>query len=322
MFAYFRAPQHWVEIVKRTMAETRQDGCVGLAAQLAFYFFLALFPALIFLIALLAFVPVRSAMDEALRGLGQFAPSDVVAIVRRQFTDVAAGEDGGLLTFGIVAALWSSSAAMTAIIDALNRAYDIEEWRPWWKRRLIAIALTLGLAGFILLSLAIVIAGPAAARAMTGWLGLGEWMIAIWGVTQWPVAFLLVVLAVDLVYYFAPNADTEWVWMTPGSVLATSLWLATSLGFKLYLARVASFGVMYGTAGSVMVLLLWFYVSGFAILVGAEMNAVIDKALPYGEAAAATAPRQRKKIGPAAERAHHASARAVGHRERADRTAL
>ncbi|MDQ3347929.1 MAG: YihY/virulence factor BrkB family protein [Acidobacteriota bacterium] len=307
MFAYFRAPISWLEIVKRTMRETRADGCVGLAAQLAFYFFLALFPALIFLIALVGFIPVGPAIDNALGGLGRFAPSDVVAIVRRQLTQGGSSGEGGLLTFGALGAVWSSSAAMTAIIGALNRAYDIEEWRPWWKMRLIAILLTLGLAGFILVSLAIVMAGPEVAQALADWLGPGQGVVTAWGILQWPLAFLLVVVAIDLVYHFAPNAVTEWVWMTPGSVLATMLWLVTSLGFKLYLSRVASFEMMYGAVGSVIVVLLWFYVSGFAILLGAEMNAVIDKALPYQEAAAPATPGERKKIGPAAERAHDGS---------------
>lgn len=303
MFAYFRAPVGWLEIIKRTVEDSRRDGCVGMAAQLAFYFFLALFPALIFLIALLGFVPVGSVVDNALGGLGQFAPSDVVGLVRRQL-NTAASSHGGLLTFGVVGAIWSSSAAMTAIISALNRAYDIEEWRPWWKRRVIAILLTLGLAAFILASLAIVMVGPAASQAIGRWLGVGAAVAPVWNILQWPFAFLLVVFAIDLIYYFAPNADTEWVWMTPGSVLATTLWLLTSIGFKLYVGRISSFDAMYGAIGSVIVVMLWFYASGFAILVGAEMNAVIDKALPYGDAGRPTSRRARKKIGPAAEREH------------------
>lgn len=159
MSAYFRAPLRWSEIFARTLRETRDDGCLGLAAQLAFYFVLGLFPALIFLIALIGFIPVEPAIDDVLGGLGRFAPPEVVAIVERQLTDIAGGQQGGLLTLGILGAIWSSSAAMTAIIGALNRAYDIEEWRSWWKMRLIAVMLTLGLAAFILLSLALIMIG-------------------------------------------------------------------------------------------------------------------------------------------------------------------
>ena len=241
MFAYFRVPVSWREILKRTIAETREDGCVGLAAQLAFYFFLALFPALIFLIAMLGFIPVGPAVDSALEGLGRFAPNDIVNIVRRQLTDATGGGEGGLLTFGVLGAVWSSSAAMTAIIGALNRAYDIQEWRPWWQMRLLAILLTLGHAAFVLASLAIVMVGPVVARELANWLGLSQSVLTAWAILQWPLAFLLVVFAIDLVYYFAPNADTEWVWVTRGSVLATVLWLLISVGFKAYVGRVASF---------------------------------------------------------------------------------
>ena len=304
MFAYFRAPIGWIEIIQRTVRETIDDGCFGLAAQLAFYFVLGLFPALIFLIALIGFIPVRPAIDEALEGLSRLAPSDVAAIVERQLKAIAEGRNGGLLTIGILGAVWSSSAAMTAIISALNRAYDIEEWRPWWKRRLIAVLLTLGLAAFILLSFGLIMAGPITARALAGWFGAGEGLVAVWGFAQWPLSILLIVLAIDLVYYFAPNADTEWVWITPGSLLATGLWVASSLGFKLYVGQVASFGATYGAIGGMIVLLLWLYASGLSILVGAEMNAVIDAALPYGDSAPRHGPGERKKIGPAAERAH------------------
>ena len=304
MFAYFRAPVGWLEILKRTVRETLDDGCFGLAAQLAFYFVLGLFPALIFLIALIGFIPVGPALEGLLEGLSQFAPTEVVAIVNKQLTDVAAGRDGGLLTLGILGAIWSSSAAMTAIISALNRAYDVEEWRSWWKRRLLAVLLTLGLATFLILSLGLIMMGPVTVRVLAEWLGAGERLVTAWGVLQWPLSIALVVLAVDLVYYFAPNADTEWVWITPGSLIATALWLGSSLGFKFYVGNIGSFGATYGTIGGMIVLLLWLYVTGLSILIGAEMNAVIDAALPYHDSAEPSAPGQRKKIGPAAERAH------------------
>jgi membrane protein len=161
---------------------------------------------------------------------------------------------------------------MTAIIYALNRAYDIEEWRPWWHTRLVAIA---GLA-----------------------------FKHIWSVVQWPVALALVVFAVDLLYYFyfAPTPDTEWVWVTPGALLATALWLATSIAFRFYVRNFGDYSAVYGAIGGVMVLLLWFYLSGFALLVGAELNAEIDKALPSRDEQL-QGPERRKKIGPAAEKA-------------------
>lgn len=299
MFAYFRAPVSWFELVKRTVADTMGDGVPGLAAQLAFYFFLAVFPALLFLVSLLSYLPVEPALDTIFERLATVVPADVITLVRGQIEQALEGRRGGLLTLAIAGAVWSSSAAMMAIIYALNRAYDIEEFRPWWKARLIAVGLTLALSIFVLVALVLVVGGGDLAAWIAARIGAGGIFAQVWAIAQWPVVIALVVLAVDLVYYFAPNADTEWVWMTPGSLLATGLWLLTSFGFKVYVQNFTDYGAVYGGIGSVIVLLLWFYLSGFALLVGAELNAEIDKALPTRDEAPQT-PEHRKKIGPAA----------------------
>lgn len=301
MFAYFRAPLSWQELARRTIADTLADDCPGLAAQLAFYFFLAVFPALLFIVSLLAYVPLGATLGGAVEQLQAVLPQEIVIFIRRQIDQAAAGSHGGLLTVGIAGAVWSSSSAVTAIITALNRAYDIEEWRPWWKRRLIAIALTVALALFVVLAFAFVVGGRDLSEWVASQLGTSERFAQIWAIAQWPIALALVVIAVDLVYYFAPNADNQWVWVTPGALLATTLWLITSAGFKLYVQNIGSYTAVHGAIGTVIVLMLWFYLSGFALLVGAELNAEIDKALapqdqePQG-------PGHRKKIGPAAER--------------------
>ena len=302
MFAYFRAPLGWSELAKRTITETFADGCPGLAAQLAFYFLLAVFPALIFLVALLSYLPVESALYAAVNRLDPIVPSDVLALIRAQVDQVVAGSGGHLLTLGIGGAIWSSSSAMTAIITALNRAYDIEEWRPWWKTRLLSIALTIGLAVFVVAAFALVVMGGGLGRWSAAWLGLGETFTAIWPWLQWPLAIVLVVLAIDLIYVLAPNATTEWVWITPGSLLAAGLWLLASFGFRVYVQNFADYSAVYGTIGGVIVLMLWFYLGGFALLVGAELNAEIDKALPTHDDAP-QGPERQKRIGPAAEHA-------------------
>jgi membrane protein len=181
------------------------------------------------------------------------------------------------LTLGIVGAIWSSSAAMVAIIDALNHAYDIEERRPWWKRRIVAIVLTVTLALFIVTSLVLVFVGPGVASLMASRVGLDPRFSVIWSIGRWPLMVFLVVLGIDLVYYFAPNRRARWAWITPGSLLAIGLWMASSFAFKFYVTSPANFNATYGAIGSVVVLLLWFYVSGLAILIGAELNAVIEQ---------------------------------------------
>jgi membrane protein len=168
-----------------------------------------------------------------------------------------------------------------------------------------------GLSLFILASMTLVIAGPTMATSLADSLGLGAAFEWTWKILQWPVVFLLVATAIALVYYFAPDAEQEFVWITPGSVMATALWVIISLGFKYYIASFGNYNETYGAIGGVMVLLLWFYLSGLAILLGAELNAKIEHASPYGKDVGEKVPGEKKKIGPLAERAY-AERRAKG----------
>jgi len=301
----FRIPLSWPELLKRTAKEVRDDDCLGLAAQLAYYFFLALFPAFLFLLALASFFPLQDLTQQVVTALRPIAPAEVVRLLEQQIRQIASSDNGGILTLGVAMALWSSSAALVSIIGSLNRAYDISEGRPWWKVRLIAIGLTLALAVMVLVSFTLIIVGPAIAERLAQTLHLGAAFEWTWKIVQWPLAFLLVSTAVGLVYYFAPDAEQEWVWITPGAVLGTALWILVSLGFKLYVANFGNYdNATYGAMGGVIVLLLWFYLSSLAILVGAEMNAEIEHASPYGKEPGEKVPGQKRKIGRAAARAY------------------
>ena len=310
MFAYFRVPVPWRELARRTIIDTFRDGCPGLAAQLAFYFLLGLFPALLVVVSLVTYLPIEGTIASMLQRLEPVLPADVLALVRREVDLLLAGSGRSLVTLAVAGALWSSSSAMTAVITTLNKAYDIEEWRPWWQTRLVAIALSIMLSVFVVLALALVVGGVELGETVAGSLGLGGSFQVVWHVLRWPVALIFVMFAVDAVYYFAPNADTRWVWLSPGSLLATALWLLTSFGFKAYLQHVSSLSIVYGALGGFVVLLLWLYVSGLALLIGAELNAEIDRALPTHDDAPQSRSR-RKRIGPAAE---ESGARRTGRR--------
>jgi membrane protein len=296
-------PIAWTELARRTWREINEDDVLGLAAQLSYYFFLALFPAILFLLALASFFPLSNITDDVGRSLGPFVSPQILELIQEQMRRLARNENGGLLTFGVAGALWSSSAAIVSIVGALNRAYDIEEGRPWWKVRLIAIGLTLGVAVIVLVSLSLVLIGPALAEKLgqlTGWGTPFEWT---WLVLQWPLVFGLIASAIGLLYYFGPDADQDWVWITPGAVAATVLWLLVSLLFKFYVANFTDYEGSYGTVGAVIVVLLWFYVSGIAILTGAELNAEIEHASPYGKAPGQKNAQGKLMIGARAARA-------------------
>jgi membrane protein len=306
MFAAFEIPLSWGELLKRTAREASEDDCLGLAAQLAYYFFLALFPAVLFLLALASFFPLTNFVDDTVSTLRPIAPADVLRLLEDQLRRLSNADSGGILTFGILGALWSSSAAVVAIIGSLNRAYDIDEGRPWWKVRLTAIGLTIALAFFLLVSFTLIVAGPTIAGFLASSFGLGAVFEWGWKIVQWPLAFLLVATAIGLVYYFAPDAEQDWVWITPGAVIGTLLWVLASLGFKFYVANVGDYNASYGAVGGVIVLLLWLYISGLAILIGAELNAEIEHASSYGKDPGEKVPGERKKIGAAAARAYNA----------------
>lgn len=303
MLAHLRVPLSWRQILTRTFDEAFfKDNCLGMAAQLAYYFFFALFPALLVVLAIASsFTDDAAFIDGMFATLGGFVPPDALRIVTEQLVGIRE-KQGGLLTLGMLTALWSSSAAMTAIIDTLNNAYDIPEGRPWWKVRLTAIFLTGGVALFIVISFTLVLAGPTLADTVATRFGLGEAFAWSWKILQWPLAFGLVSSGIALIYYFAPDAEQDWVWLTPGSVFATTLWMLASLGLKYYISNLGSYEA-YGVVGGVMVLMLWFYVSGLVILIGAEMNAEIEHASPYGKDEGEKVPGQKRRIGPAAMRA-------------------
>lgn len=311
MFASFDIPLGWGELLKRTAREARDDDCLGMAAQLAYYFFFALFPAFLFVLAFASFFTLTTFVADVVDALRPIASSEILDFLRTQLQHLSDANSSGILTIGILGAVWSSSAALVSVIDSLNRAYDLVEARPWWRVRLTAMVLTIALAVLGMVSLSLITVGPLAAARLAESYGLGHAFEQAWTIVQWPVAFFLVTTAMGLVYYFAPDAEQEWVWVTPGSVLAALLWFAASLAFKFYAANVTDYNATYGAAGVVMVLLLWFYMSGLAILIGAELNAEIDHASPWTTTPAEQVPGQRKKIGLAAARAHrnHAGAR-------------
>ena len=303
MLSRFRVPLSWKELLRQTFDEAFfKDNCLGMAAQLAYYFFFALFPALLVVLVIAGYF----SSDPEFVGnmfllLGGLVPDEGLDIITGQLIKIRENQ-AGLLTVGMLTALWSSSAAMTAIIDTLNSAYDIQEGRAWWRVRVTSILLTVSVAIFIVIAFTLVLAGSTLAERFADWYGLGVAFKWGWLILQWPLIFALVSTGISLVYYFAPDAEQDWIWLTPGSVASTALWLLASLGFKYYVSALGSYE-SYGVVGGVMVLMLWFYISGLVILLGAELNAEIEHASPYGKDAGEKVPGQKRKIGTAAMRA-------------------
>jgi membrane protein len=195
-------------------------------------------------------------------------------------------------------------SAMVACVSAMNKAYDIEESRPWWKVRLTAIALTVALSVFVTFAFGLIVAGPELADFLARHFAFGSIFVWSWKILQWPLAFFLVMVGIGLIYYFAPDADQNWVWITPGTMVATAMWVVGSLIFRFYTVNFSNYEAAYGTIGGVILLLLWFYMSGLVIVIGAEMNAEIEHASPWAKAPGEKVPGQKKKLGIAAAKAY------------------
>src|SRR5205823_7266923 len=160
MLKAFAVPLGWKDILKRTAAEVQADNCLGLAAQLSYYFFLALFPALLFMVAVASFFPIANLMDEITGALARVAPYEALKLIQDQLVKISQDKNGGLLTIGMIGTIWSTSSGVTAIIDTLNQAYDIQESRSWWRVKVLALGLTVALAIFVLVAFALVLVGP------------------------------------------------------------------------------------------------------------------------------------------------------------------
>jgi membrane protein len=272
------------DLTTRVCKEVQEDDCLGWAAQLAYYLLFAVFPFMLFLTALLGFLPIPNLMERLLAGLAMVLPGEVVALLQDNIRQLVMEQKGGLLSFGILAALWSSSSAVVAITAALNQSYDVQEGRPWWKVRGIALLLTMGLSLFLLLAALLLIFGPQLGSGLASLVGLGRAFELTWNILRWPVSAGLLMLALALVYYWAPNVEQAWQWITPGAVCAVLATLLASLGFSLYVSHFGSYNKTYGSLGAVIVFLTWLYLTSLCVLVGGEINAEIAHAAPDGTA--------------------------------------
>ena len=285
----------WQELGARLWREAQNDELLGRAAQLGFYLVLALFPALLFSTALLGLFPLQPIIPELLTYLRDVLPADALSLLEKYLQQVMEGSGGSLLSLGLVGALWATSSGLTAIMDALTVVYDTKETRTLWKIWVTALAMTIGLAGFIILATALVLVGEHIAQGVANFLGLGELFTIGWVIVQWPLIILFMLVAVSVIYYFSPNVEQDWRWVTPGSLVAVVLWLAVSLGFKLYVENFGNYNVAYGSIGGAIVLMLWFYLSGIALLIGGELNAEIGKAAGKQARLQAVPPPVRKR---------------------------
>jgi membrane protein len=260
----------WRKIALRTWEKILEDEVFGRCAQFAYYWFFSLFPLLILLTALLAYLPIKGNLDA----LSNVLPSEAFTLVQSTFYEITQQRRGGLLSFSILVVIWSSSSGMGVLIAALNKTSNSTKDRPWWRERLLAIILTLGLATLIIAALMLIFFGDYISKIVVSTYGFGSTLTAAWHAVQWLVVIAFVLIGVELLYYFAPYTKQRWALFTPGAIFALVFWLSISYGLRLYVSRVTDYSATYGALGGVMVLMIWLYLMGVAILVGGVINSV------------------------------------------------
>jgi membrane protein len=275
-----------VATLRRTLAEFRRDNVTDWAAALTYYALLALFPALIVLVALLGLLGNANTIDGIFRVLRQAGASkDTISAVRTPLEGVIAsrGGAGALLGVGLLGALWSASGYLGAFMRASNAIYGVNEGRPFWKLRPLQVAVTLfGSLGLALVLIAIVVTGPLA-RAIGDEIGLGGTAVTVWNIAKWPILVALVLTMLATLYYVAPNVrPPKYRLISPGVLVAVVLWVLATLGFFFYVASFGSYNKTYGTLGGLIVLLLWIWITNVALLFGAEFDAELERTRRLG----------------------------------------
>ncbi|APR77818.1 Inner membrane protein YihY, formerly thought to be RNase BN [Minicystis rosea] len=261
----------WKQLARDLIREIDHDYIADFAGAISYSAFLAVFPFLLFAVALASLVIDPATLDTLVEQIRRVAPSQVAEILADRLNALTTGTKPGLLTVSAVGAIWAASGAMTALITALNSANDVHESRPFWKTRGIALLMTMAGAVLFIAASAIAIATPPIARAIGGPIGT----VILW--MRWPVAALIMLFVIASMYHFLPDVERRFRLVTPGSVVAVVLWVLASVGFSLYVGHFGRYEVVYGALGSVIVLMLWLWISAFVILLGAEINALLEE---------------------------------------------
>jgi membrane protein len=268
------------ELMMRTYKAMEKHDTLDQAAVVAFYGMMSLVPLLGVVLALA--LGARTGVAQQIDTLSkQMLPHEAYVLLRDQINKVQSENRVGLLSLSILLLLWSASSLFSAIMTTTNAAYGVQDSRPWWKQRILAIVLTV--------AEAILLVGAALSIALwpkvAGWLGLSGLALALSTLVQWLVVVLALLAAFALAYYFGPNVEQEWEWITPGSALGVLALIVTSVGFREYIVHFgSSYSETYGALAGVVLMMLWLYLAALALLVGAEVNCVIEQAAPHGKA--------------------------------------
>lgn len=286
----------WTQLAKRVWNRINDNDLINRGYELAYNFLLAVFPLLLVVLALLGMFASRgSTLRDSLFSYLQTAlPPSAYQLIRQTLQEVMKGSGGGKLTFGLLFSLYSGSSGVTQLMSTLNAAYEVREQRSWIRVHLTSIALTLAMAIFSILAIALILAGGYTIHLVGQAVGLSTFAYVAFKFIQWASALVFIVFAFALIYYYAPDVESQhWYWITPGSIVGVAIWILASGALRAYLHFLNTYSKTYGSVGAVIILMLWFYVTGLAFLIGGQINATIEHAAAEHGHQEAKAPGQK-----------------------------
>lgn len=270
------------DALARTYDDIDDNHTLQMAAALSYYFVMSLFPALILLSAVVAYLPVPDLFNQVLQLIGRFVPPDSLGLIKEVLSDVITPRRDTFLSIGLLGTLWVASGGFAATIEALNIAYEVQENRPFWKTRPLAVGLTFVVGSLLLVALGVMVVGPKFGDWLSARVHLSQIWQWLWPYIHWSVSVGFTVLAVEALYFLAPNVKQRFLATLPGAVLAVSCWMGLSYLLGIYFRNFANFNKTYGTLGAAVALMVWLYWTGFVMLVGAELNAELAKKTEKG----------------------------------------
>ncbi|MBY8914401.1 YihY family inner membrane protein [Bacillus sp. YC2] len=245
------------------------------SAELAYFFLLSLFPLMIFMLTLTAYLPIST--EDVLGAVDQYAPDSAMSMVKSITEQTLNNRSGGLLSFGIIAVLWSASNGMNAIVRAFNHAYEVEENRSFIIIRLTSIFLTIAMVITILIALLLPVFGREIGLLAADFIGAPDLFLNVWSVVRWVISPLILLIVFTALYIFAPNKRLSFRFVLPGAVFAAAGWIIVSMLFSFYVGTFANYSATYGSIGGIIVLMIWFYLTGTLLILGGEINALLHK---------------------------------------------
>ncbi|GIN74594.1 transporter [Bacillus sp. J14TS2] len=265
--------QRFIKFIKRLIVKIMDNDVTGMAAQLAYFFLLSLFPLLIFVATLLPYTPLSQ--DDLFNMIKGFAPEETFNMIRSTLNEVMDNRSGGLLSIGIIGTIWSASNGMNGLMRSLNRAYNVEEGRPFILARGLAVILTLAMIFVFLLALLVPVFGKQLGVFVFSSLGFSNEFLEIWGIIRWTLTPIILFLVFFIIYLLAPSTKVKFKTAAPGALFASLGWIIVSFGFSYYVSEFGNYTSTYGSLGAIIVLMLWFYLSAIIIMVGGELNSLI-----------------------------------------------